>query len=262
MESPILTWADWELVHQQLKRNQANAKRNGKRSYALRGMLFCSEDGRRLCGHSRKGREGYVYECPGRRGRLGVAKCNCPRIGGPAVERMVWEEITGFLGSQKTFQHEMGRRWEATTGQESEIREKMAGLKRKLEDVDRRETDLVGLRLRGTVSDEALDRNAALLRAERSHLNDEINRQKAALATLEQSEAAVASLESIRQRFVHHLDSAAPEERRAVLEALETRVTVYPRVMEYPGGPPGGHLEISIGVPQHMADCVHQPHGQ
>ena len=153
---------------------------------------------------------------------------------------MVWEEVTGFLGSQKTFQHEMGRRWEATTGQESEIREKMAGVKRKLEDVDRRETDLVGLRLRGTVSDEALDRNAALIRAERAHYQDETDRLKAALATLEQSQAAVASLEALRQRVVDHLDSTTPEDRRTVLEALDTRVTVGP----------GGVLDLSIGVPQ------------
>ncbi len=66
VESPIVTWAEWELVQQQLGRNQANATRNGKRTYALRGILFCLEDGRRLSGHSRKGRNGYIYECPGR----------------------------------------------------------------------------------------------------------------------------------------------------------------------------------------------------
>ena len=66
-DSLIVTWAEWELVQQQLGRNQANETRNGKRTYALRGILFCSEDGRRLSEHSRKGRNGYVYDCPGRR---------------------------------------------------------------------------------------------------------------------------------------------------------------------------------------------------
>ena len=74
--------------------------------------------------------------------------------------------------------------------------------------------------------------------------------------TLEQSEAAVASLEALRGRLTHYLDSTTPEDRRAVLEALDTRVTVGP----------GGVLDLSIGVPQHlhdaMADCVHQPQGQ
>ena len=256
VESPIVTWAEWELVRKQLERNQADATRNGKRTYTLRGILFCSKDGRRLSGHSRKGRESYVYECPGRRGRLGVPKCACPRISGPVLEAKVWEEVTGFLGSSNTFQHEMGRRREATTGQENDIRKKMAGLERQLRDVARRETELVGLRLRGTVSDEALDRNAALLRAERVHYQEEIDRQQAALSTMEQSEAAVASLEALRQRFVDRLTTTAPEDHRTVLEALDTRVTIGP----------GGVLDLSIGVPKHlqdaMADCVHQPQGQ
>ncbi|MCI0795167.1 MAG: recombinase family protein [Chloroflexi bacterium] len=256
VESPILTWTEWEAVHQQLERNQANATRNGKRSYALRGMLFCSEDGRRLCGHSRKGRDGYVYECPGRRGRVGVPRCTCPRVSGWWVENRVWEEVVAFLGDRQTFQHEIQRRRQVTTSQESEIQDKIAGLERKLGDVYHRETELVGLRLRGVVSDEALDRNAALLRAEHTHYQDEIDRQNAALDTLEQSEAAVASLEALRGRLTHYLDSTTPEDRRAVLEALDTRVTVGP----------GGVLDLSIGVPQHlhdaMADCVHQPQGQ
>jgi len=172
------------------------------------------------------------------------------------LEAKVWEEVTGFLGSSNTFQHEMERRHETATDQEADIRAKMAGLERQLRDVARRETELVGLRLRGTVSDEALDRNAALLRAERVHYQEEIDRQHAALLTLEQSEAAVASLEALRQRFVDRLITTAPEDRRTVLEALDTRVTIGP----------GGVLDLSVGVPKHlkdaMADCVHQPQGQ
>ena len=50
----------------------------------------------------------------------------------------------------------------------------------------------------------------------------------------------------------HRLDSATPEDRRTVLEALETRVTV--------GG--GGLWEVSIGIPQQVADCVQRTQGQ
>ena len=48
------------------------------------------------------------------------------------------------------------------------------------------------------------------------------------------------------------LDSATPEDRRTVLEILETRVTVGV----------GGILEVSIGIPQQVADCVHRTQGQ
>jgi len=48
------------------------------------------------------------------------------------------------------------------------------------------------------------------------------------------------------------LDSATQEDRRAALEALETRVTVGV----------DGLLEVSIGIPQQVADCVQRTQGQ
>ena len=146
---------------------------------------------------------------------------------------------------------ELERQRQSSSGQEINTKDKIVNLKKKLADVDRRETDLVNLRLREVVSDEALDRNAALLRAERSHYQDEIEREKTAAATVEQARAAIYSLVALRDRIVDRLDSASPEERRRVLEALDTTVTV----KEDRG------LGISVGVYQ-CADSVHQPHGQ
>ncbi|MCH2537909.1 MAG: hypothetical protein MK128_10910, partial [Dehalococcoidia bacterium] len=102
------------------------------------------------------------------------------------------------------------------------------------------------------VSEVALDRNAALLRVERTHLTEELERQRETMSTLEQGQAAVASLKALREHMCDRLDSATPEDRRTVLEALETRVTVGV----------DGLLEVSIGIPQQVADCVHRTHGQ
>ena len=111
---------------------------------------------------------------------------------------------------------------------------------------------MVALRLRGAVSEVALDRNAALLRVERTHLTEELERQRETMSTLEQGQAAVASLKALREHMYHRLDSATPEDRRTVLEALETRVTVGV----------GGVLAVSIGIPLGVADCVHRTQGQ
>jgi len=105
---------------------------------------------------------------------------------------------------------------------------------------------------RRTAQAVALDRNAALLRVERTHLTEELERQRETMSTLEQGQAAVASLKALREHMRDRLDSATPEDRRTVLEALETRVTVGV----------GGVLEVSIGIPQEVADCVHRTQGQ
>ena len=70
---------------------------------------------------------------------------------------------------------------------------------------------MVALRLRDAVSEVALDRNAALLRIERTHLTEELERQRKTLSTLEQGQAAVASLEALRE---HMRDRLNPRPRR------------------------------------------------
>ncbi len=54
-----MTWAEYEAVQHRLTKNKEDSNRNASRLYVLRGMLFCGQDGRRLCGHS--GRTSYAY---------------------------------------------------------------------------------------------------------------------------------------------------------------------------------------------------------
>ena len=95
-------------------------------------------------------------------------------------------------------------------GQGAEAERKIADLNRRLADGDRRETELVALRLRDAVSEVALDRNAALLRVERTHLTEEMERQRETMSTLEQGQAAVASLEALREHMRDRLDAPRP----------------------------------------------------
>jgi hypothetical protein len=59
-------------------------------------------------------------------------------------------------------------------------------------------------------------------------------------------------LKALREQMCDRLDTASPEDRRIVLETLATRVTV--GVV--------GVMEISIGIPQQVADCVQRTQGQ
>ena len=119
--------------------NFPNATRNAKRTYWLRGMVFCSEDGRRLVGHFSKGI--YRYECPGKRGKIGVPKCGCPNLPGPELEGRVWTEVADFLGNPDIFQAEMDRRVHGQEGQGAEAERKIADLNRRLANVDHLETE-------------------------------------------------------------------------------------------------------------------------
>ncbi len=156
-----------------------------------------------------------------------------------------------FLSDPELFLAELESRRQSNAGQQSEGIKNIASEERKLAEVTRQESELINLRLQDLVSQEALEQSAALLRARRTYHLEEIARQKEVLATSEQAQAAVESLAALRARIADRLDSATPEDRRRVLEALDTRITL----TETKG------LDISIGVPG-RADCVHQTQGQ
>ncbi len=247
---PIVNWEEWEAVQERLVRNLQESRRNGKRVYLLRGMVTCPHHPRKLNGHARG--ERYWYECPVTRGHdIGVPRTSCPRLKGADTEAKVWQKVVGFLSDPALFLAELEDRRQSTAGQKSEGRNKIAAEERKLAEVTRQESELVNLSLQDLVSQEALEQSAALLRARRTYHLEEIERQKAILATSEQAQAAVESLAALRTRIADRLDSATPEDRRRVLEALDTRITL----SETKG------LDISIGVPG-RADYIHQTQGQ
>ena len=175
-------------MQSQLARNKQESQRNAKRFYMLRGTLVCGMDGRRLIGRGNNAREDYYYVCSKRyRQDIGIPQCDNPMLYGPTVETRVWDSVSAFLSNPRTFLAALDRRRGNNDSGESEMRSNIGSFEAKLRDVDERETELVSLKLRGLVSDVAIDRNAALLRAERVHWQDEIERQRGALATLEQS---------------------------------------------------------------------------
>ena len=237
--SPVVTWQEWEAVQARLKLNKANSARNAKRFYMLSGLLFCEEDGRRLRGLSKKDGRYFYYGCTLRKGATpGRPPCSHKQIRGAELEETVWDQVKSFLTDPHTFLAEIERQRGANTGGVSDVGTQLEQLERSLKNVDAMETDLVGLRLRGQVSDTAFERQSALLRAERAHYTEEMERQKEAWAAVQESESALNSLERLRDQILDQLASTTAQDRRWVLDALNTRVTARKE-----------GIEISIGIP-------------
>ena len=233
--APVVTWAEFEQVKDQLTQNKLESKRRSKRLYILAGMLMCGEDGRRLVGHSFHQGQYYRYECS-KRGPKGQAKCRSFR--GQEIEDTVWDNVSAFLIDPQVFLAEMDRRRGQGTDNVEDIRKAMDATERRLQKVTESETELVLMKAGSQVSEEAFAGASALLRAKRAHLKDEWDRQNSALATEAKSQAAIDALGALRGRVEARLKNAAPEDRRWVLQCLSPRLTVT-----------GNTLNISLGVP-------------
>jgi site-specific DNA recombinase len=234
--SPIMSWEQREAMLARLPLNKRESRRNAKTLFILGGMLFCAQDGRRLSG--RTGAKGHEYFCPRRGDHIGGPACDCPRLNGAIAEGRVWSKVCALLSDPVTFTTEMELQRGTGTSDEAHVRGTLETLRKKLNKVASMETELLTTKLRDLVSEEAVQRAGALLKAERTHYTEEMERQQAVLATLQQNKGALESLVALRDRIVTRLESATPEDKRWVLETLSTRITVSK-----------DSLAVSVGVP-------------
>ena len=257
INEPVVSWLQWEAVQERLHQNKVLSPRNSKRFYLLSGILFCEEDGRRLCGLSKKNGKHHYYACTLRAGAApGKPPCSHKRLRGADVEQVVWANVSAFLSNPRQFMAEVNRKHQSDGG--ADVLARIEQFERKLDSVDAMDTELLGLRLRGQASDVAFERQRALLRAERSFYNDELKRQREALATLRDAQATVDSLEQMYNRILGRLESATPQDRRWVLQALNTRVTVRENGIEISLGIPSESDSISInssGLRRYASRC-------
>lgn len=243
--SPIVSWPEWEAVQARLVINKLESSRNARRVYLLAGMLCCAHDGRRLSGRGGAKRQDYYYVCTKRyRSDMGAPECALPQLSGATIERQVWDSVAHFLQDPRAFMAEVERR-RAGRGSHSELEERIALLRKKINHVDSLETELVGMKLRGQASDVAFERQSALLRAERVHCQDELERHNQTQVAMRETETAFEALATMRDSIIARLDSATLEDRRWMLQCLNTRVEV-----------DGESVQISVGVPSQIQNSV------
>ena len=214
--------------------------------FILGGMIFCGQCGKRMSGFSAPKANWWGYRCGGRYGdHIGMKPCTASDVGGPAAEALIWESVVAFLQDPAVFMAEMERRNDGQTMNKQEIEQCLAGLDRQLTRVDGKDQELIAIKLQYEITEGVFIRSLALIRAERAHINEEIVRQRALLATVEDNQAAVTGLVATRENLLARLEGATPEDRRWVMQILDVRVTATE-----------SGFSVSLGVPPQVAAAV------
>ena len=138
---------------------------------------------------------------------------------------------------------EMTRRSTDQESGKSDILHQVDNLEKRLQKVDAMDTELVAMKLRAEVTQVVYERNLALNRAERTHIQEELGRAQAMLATHQEAKEATATLMALRAQVQDKLKSAAPEDRRWLLQTLDVKVTAN-----------SDGFILSMGVPSQFLD--------
>jgi len=97
---PIIQSEQFHDVNQLIERNLVNLRGSkGKRSYSLRGLIFCGNCGYAMVGNTKA--SGIYYRCNNRNNN-GTAKCNNKQIKAEPIENAIWQEIVHFIKNPDT----------------------------------------------------------------------------------------------------------------------------------------------------------------
>ena len=85
----------WDGAQSKLQVNKSLSRRNSKREYLLRGLLFCAECGSRLAGKARSDKR--YYRCNNVDKLVGSRVCGGSYIAADPVEKGAWDAVSNSL---------------------------------------------------------------------------------------------------------------------------------------------------------------------
>ena len=249
---PVVTEEEFQLVQDRLDRNKAQG---GKVSqfYLLRGMVRCELCGRRYRGKRQRinDRTYYRYACPGRERPDTGVRCGAATSNGPELEARVWDRVVEFLTRPEIFLEAINERDEGRRDSVEEIEVATKRLEGRRERLDAAEAKAYSGYVRGLASEEAYSRVRSELKAERLWIEDELQDKQTALKSARSRRVTAETVKTLHPKLLKHIQNAAPEDKRYVLECLGAETTV---------GPSG--VQLALAVPESAMSAVHNGPGR
>ena len=173
--------------------------------------------------HQKRNSNYNVYLCSGHYSKVvQLGDCGRKSISGGGLERLVWQTAVGLLTDPAAILGELGRRQSAQHETQASVSDGLAHIERRLSKVEDTEMKLVSLRLADDVSESVFERQKALLAAERAWCVEERDRLHRKLEQVQERFVTMEQVKALEERIGDKLARATFDDKRFVLEALET----------------------------------------
>ena len=230
VERPVATEEEFARMQQRLKENQELAGKNTKlRTYLLKGMVECADCGGRYNGVTikRKGKEYSYYICSVRLKRRPTGEpCQSKTLRADNLEKAVFDMLVEFLNSPEVFGNEMQRRQGISAESEASLIRELESIRGQQKAEQEAEAKAFRLAARGNVSEAVFDQEVGLIRTRQRWLAEQRERLEGHLADIQRYSFDPKSIEILPRRLEAKLETATPDDRRFILEAVGTKVIV------------------------------------
>jgi site-specific DNA recombinase len=242
LSTPVPALVDeamWERAQERLARNRQMARRNAKREYLLRGLVFCS-CGRRMSGRAHRGYA--YYRCSRAESHPWHNTCTARiNLEQSQIESAVLDAVKAFLKDPDMRRAALGAERERVSAEREQLAADLATIDQSRTRVDRQLGKLLDDLLLDDFPAEIVAKRKRDLVSERHRLAAERERRLAALdEPIIDVEAVIAELEpAVEMAFA----LAEPAELRQLLELLRVEVQVIDREHVRLSGVIGGHCD-------------------
>jgi site-specific DNA recombinase len=243
----------WDAAQAQRKRNKEMSKRNAKRDYLLRGMMFCS-CGARFCGLSTKrdnGRYYVYYTCiadVGKFTHIEGRRCHQPSVRVDRLDQAVWDYVVNLLQGE-SFEQSLVDAQDAEKANTRIQQEQLQSARRLLTKCEMDAQQLITMKLQtkpdGVIHKTILSKIDEL-DAQHKALENEIAALEATISSQTLSTQDIESAMRFRESVLVGLEEATFADKRRMLETLRVRITIHQKKAKIECCVPVTECEIDI----------------
>ncbi|MBN1584070.1 MAG: recombinase family protein, partial [Anaerolineae bacterium] len=225
----IVDEATWEDAQKCLAKNKSMAKRNTRRNYLLRGMVFCP-CGRRWVGRYKNHLKRAYYRCPSTEKEHWRKKCeNRFGIRQEVLENGVWEKLVLFFLEPENLRNEIERKRAEAEKEIARKAKRLDAIAQVIADIDRKLSILLDEILTGEFSQAVINQKKKALVAERNSLLVETQSTKRELEAMAVTPEAEQELLSFAKQMAKAVICVKFQDKRRICELLQLRVDVIHR---------------------------------
>jgi len=223
----LISAKKWALVQEQRAKNKTNARRNTKRFYLLRGLLYCRKCGRRLFGMVKPKRGVRCYCCFSKRPDPLPRFCGLKNINLDRLNQLVWNTTKELVKDSEKLREAIENKKGGFAVDEALSQIELESIQKAIEEKNKeidRILDLYGRSKTFTV--EELDRKVEELKKQRDDLERESERIESKIREVEIAKSNFDRAEDFVRKTRAVIDNFTDQEKRDFLVLAVDKIWV------------------------------------
>lgn len=223
----LISKEKWQQIQDNLKKNYNNAKRDTKRFYLLRGLLYCKKCGRRLFGFIKLSRGMRLYSCLSKRPDPEPRFCGLKNINLDKLNHLVWEKSREIALSSSKLKTAIESQREDFFVNGVELEVQITQLERLIQSKDEEVKDILRRKNKyKSITEEDIEKVISDIKNEKNDLLIQKHEWEDRLNKVQRAKEQAKHIENYFKIVSQNIDKFSEQERYEFLHTLIDRIII------------------------------------